>query len=793
MGNDHKTGKRNSSYDAMMNLDVKIKGDINVYVCGNINTFLNCKDGFNFTASRNYYALEQIFEKSFKTKEETIQLKGNKEIYFQYEFRKKEGNKKQYNAFLFLNKADKEFLDILFEHLYELDKKNENKNVVIFFGEEKDIIKCFENLNENSDETVPFLIIVDKSKYSDKLNYVNHIPDLDTIENILKEEKLKLSEDELSNLSIKALVNYINMKLFRIDMYYNQLGYNLNLINPMNEVNLKIRANVTIGLFGYSGCGKSSLINLIFDELVARTSTSSTDVTNKCSEYYLPIKETNREEIGQIRFLDCPGISENENYNIIEPEVKKKLKEYKKNMEQIDVALFFITNGNNREFTKSGLKLVNLLHEKKIKIIFVINGPTDDFNMKIKKQKLRNSIENKDILYEDCSNVIFTNFYQYLKGSSKKGIAKIFQKIIEEIRIKDEKFNVEDINISNYNEKLKQLSKYNRIFEEYGSMNAIKEKAKIKADLTVTGYSLLSLGSSALSLVVPLADCALTIGYQIAMVYNVLSIYELSFQDYDIVKIILSGGDTIELKQKIKSIKTGDKKDEINKKENKKVAKGTIREVIKDASNTAINAGKYGIERVATKEAGKMIAQKTVETVMTDTINAAGIKVAANSVKGVLVNSVEVTMEKTVEKIAIESTKELAEAGLKEGTKVMVDAAKNVMISMADDGGEQLIMMVGTKQSVKTITETVVLQQGGKTWLINLGKAVPFIGAALSAVMNTFSIAKLGKKLVDKFNDEFDNNQQRQVDLLKGRIKALLHVIEQMNYIINDENNEIKF
>ena len=479
MGNDNKTGKKHSYKDVKISFDVKIQGDINIYVCGNINTFLNCEDGFNFIASRNYYVLEQIFEKSFKKKEENIQLKNNDKVYFQYEYWKKEREKKKYNAFLFLNKADEEFLDILFDHLFDLDKKNQNKNVVLFFGEGDDIIKSFDKLYKKSKETVPFLIIVDKSGYSDKLNYVNHIPDLNTIENILKDEKQEFSENEMSTLSTKALVNFINMKLFRIDMYYNQLGYNLNLINPMNEINLKIKANVTIGLFGYSGCGKSTLINLIFDELVARTSTSSKDVTLNCSEFYLPIKETNKEDLGQIRFLDFCGISEEKNYSkIVKPMIVKKFEEYKKNMEQIDVGLFFISNGNNREFTKSGLKLINLLHEKKIKIIFVINGPTDEFNMDNKKQKLRNTIENKDILYEDFSNVIFTNFYQYLKGSSKNGISKIFKKIIEEIKIKDQNFNVEDININNYNDKLFQLSKCNRIFEEYGRMDAINKKPK---------------------------------------------------------------------------------------------------------------------------------------------------------------------------------------------------------------------------------------------------------------------------------------------------------------------------
>ena len=52
--------------DEMMNEDKNLSGDLNIYICGNINTFLNCEDGFNFIASRNYYVLEQIFDKNNK-------------------------------------------------------------------------------------------------------------------------------------------------------------------------------------------------------------------------------------------------------------------------------------------------------------------------------------------------------------------------------------------------------------------------------------------------------------------------------------------------------------------------------------------------------------------------------------------------------------------------------------------------------------------------------------------------------------------------------------------------------
>ena len=788
-----------------INDDVNIKGDINIYVCGNINTVLDYEDDFAYIDSRNYDVLEQIFEKMYTTKSGYIQLNKNDNIYYQYELRKKEKDNKLYNAFIFFNKADEEFFDTLFEHLFEIDKTNKNKNVVIFFGEDKNIIKSVDKLYNKSKETVPILIIVNNSKYDDKLKFINYIPDLDTIKNFMKEKIEKLPDNQVTDFCEKALISYINTKLLRIDMYYNQLGYNLNMINPMNETYLKIKVHVTVALVGSSGCGKSTLINLIFNELVSRTSASAKDVTTKCSEYYLPIEETDNENIGQIRFLDFPGITENSNYaEIVEPEIKKKLKEYKENMEQIDLALYFVPDGNIREFTESGIKLINLLHENNIKIIFVINGAMNDLKLDTKKQKLRNSIDNKEILKEDYSNVVNTDFIQTFKEAYKTGISKIFEKIIEEIKIKDKNFQVEDITIENYNMKLIELSKCNRTFENYSSIKALKEKAKFKANLAVAGYSALAFGSSALSLIVPVVDCALAIGYQVALVYSVFNIYELKPKDYNIINIVLSGGKTVEKKIKDnknkdpiqKDNKDDDKeddKDDDNKNENEnEVKKGIIKETIKDVTHGAKIAGQIGIQNIATKEASKVVVQKTVQTVVTDTIEAAAIATTKNTMEALVVNTVEQTVTQTVEKLAIESTKQLAESGLKEGTKIMVNVAKGAMISVAQEGSGQLIV-AGTKESVKTITETIIIEQGGKSWLINLGKAVPFIGAALSAVINTYSTAALGKRLVNKLDEEFENNQQRLVDLIKGRIYGLFNIIEQMKAIIQDEKNKINF
>ena len=775
--------------DEMMNEDKNLSGDLNIYICGNINTFLNCEDGFNFIASRNYYVLEQIFDKNNKAKSGNIQLQNGCEMYYQYELRQKIKDKKKYNAFLFFNKADEEFLDMLFDHLFEIDHKNGNKNAVIFFGEENEIIKSINKLEEKSAETVPFLIIINDSEYDDKLKYINYIPDLNKIKSILKEENEKATEDELSSLCEKGLINYINMKLFRIDMYYNQLGFNLNLINPMDETYLKIKVHITIGLLGYSGCGKSTLINLVFNQLVARTSASSVDVTKQCKEYYLPIKETDDEDVGQIRFIDFPGISEDKNYqNIVKPQLKKKLEEYKENMEQIDVALFFINNGNAREFNDTGLELVDLLKENNIKIIFVINGPINNAIKNAKKQKIRNQLGNKGVLDEDLKNVVYTNFFQNFKETEKAGISQIFENIIEAIQIKDQKFKVEEINVENYNEKLEHLSKCNRTFEHYSSMDSIKEKARLKANLSVAGYSALAFGSSAISLVIPVVDCALTIGYQVAMVYTIFNIYELKPKDYNIVNIIITGGCNIDKKEK----KIEKKKADEDKNENSEIIKGSVKEVLKDTSNGAIFAGQYGIKTVATKEAGKVVIEKTVQTVVTDTVEIAAIKSTANTMEALIVNTVEKTVTNSVEKLAIESSKQLVNTGLKEGTNIAVNVAKEALVGVVAEGGEE-VFLAGSKESIKTITETIIIKQGGKPWLINLGKAVPFIGAVLSAAMNTYSTAKLGKRLVDKFDEEFDDNQQRQVDLIKGIIYGIENVIEQMKLIIKSENETTKF
>ena len=148
----------------------------------------------------------------------------------------------------------------------------------------------------------------------------------------------------------------------------------------------------------------------------------------------------------------------------------------------------------------------------------------------------------------------------------------------------------------------------------------------------------------------------------------------------------------------------------------------------------------------------------------------------------------KVIVEKSVEQIAFQSgkelSKELAILGIEEGVKkVTTEITKEGIIIATKEGMEEVIIQ-GTKQTITQVTEQIAIKEGGKKGWIYLGKSIPFIGAGISAFMNTFSCAKLGYKLVNYCDDDFENNKERKVRMLRGRVLALENIIEQIRIII---------
>ena len=842
-----------------LNQDINIKGDLNIYICGDINN------------NENYNILTDIFNTENLSLNGYIKIKDINTRYL-YEYRKlihkiKTIDEKEvktiYNAFLFINNnVDESFSHILFHHFYEEDRHNRRNNVIINFGVDNIIQKKMNELINISRESIPFIIHINDyiQNYDEKLSYVNYIPSLDSIENNLRNDNPNLSHNNLNKGTMNEILKrYINLKLFRICAYYKEMGYNLNMINPLNEMNLRIKFHLTIALCGYSGCGKSTLLNLIFKELVSKAVSSSTDISTKCSEYYLPIQKINNKNnhIGQIRFLDFPGITKNDNYkNVVEKSIKEKIKEFKTNLEQIDIALFFISNGIGREFTNSGKELVNLLYNNKIRIIFIINGPINAFLLNEKKRKIKNVINNDNILDNNFDDLLSTNFYQYHENEGREGIREIFDKIIQKIQIKIPDYNAQKINIDNYNEQLNILKKKCRVFELFENINVMKKSAKIKATWCAVLYSSLACGSSCISLIVPFVDTVLAIGYQVAMIFNIFYIFDIDIDDYSIVNIYLSGGNDI---SKINNNNNNENNEQnIN---NNEVKDGNVREILGNTAKSAVFVGKKGIEAKAASELSKKIIEKEIEKIVINQVEVAGVKITQKGMEAIVKKGSEIIVENTVQQMAVvsgtEAAKEIVKQGLKEGAKQVTteiakeglkEGVKQVSTEIAKEGVKQVtteitkegikhfteeiakegvkqvtteiakeglkegakqvttevlketvkegaivvtkegfegIAIQGTKQTITQVTEQIVIKEGGKKGWIYLGKAVPFIGAGISCVMNTFSTGKLGYKLVNFCVNDFENNQMIKVNMLKGRVLALENVIQQIRMIQN--------
>ena len=710
------------------NKDISIKGDINLYICGKINPNTDgIEDIMNYT----------ILKKLFGEFVDNGKIRANNFMNNIYPYENRKLDKKlknsqikgkNYNAFLFFNEVNEMFSKILIEeHLYEMDRKNKNNNIIIYFGENEYIKEAIERLSKKSEEMLPFLIIVkNTSIYSEELKYINYIPNLESIKNLLKSENQSYNDDQIKTICEKALFKFIITKIFRMDMYYNQLGYNLNMLNPLNEINSKIKIHLTIGLVGYIGCGKSTLINLLFNQLVSRASSSSNEVTTKCSEYYLPINIDSDNE-GQIRFLDFPGIKNDDNYyNIIEPEIKRKINEYQNNKEQIDLVLFYIPY-SFRNLNKTCLELINLLNSKKIKFLFIINGPSTSFSLEVIKYNLRKKINNNEILNNDFSNLINTNYYQNYNDKDKTGISLIIENIIDIIKIKDKNFRIKDITVDNYTQKLNELKKLTRLFELYEDMSELRDSIRAKSNWIVAGFSALSFGASALFFA---ASRYPSFRFQESMINSIFSLYQLDPSKYKIFDIISSGGDIIELK------------DEYNPK----------------------NEKKYNDNNNIEKE----ITHNKI------------IKSSLNTQKESEENESILTTSASIKKLESESSKELIEQEIEEERKIAIKATKDAIIAASKEYTDSTLKLGIINYSILFMDIIYGKPNSG-----NFLEFLPFV----STFVNTYSTAIIGQKLVTKLDEEFENSKQRMVDILKGKVLGMDNIIDQLNNLIKINKN----
>ena len=98
--------------------------------------------------------------------------------------------------------------------------------------------------------------------------------------------------------------------LWEKNLYFNQMkikpssNFNANLF----RFNVEPTNSIKILLTGFARCGKSTIINLIFDKLISRESLSTQSVTKNSIEY--SYRKQNDETDSGIIMIDTPGIME---------------------------------------------------------------------------------------------------------------------------------------------------------------------------------------------------------------------------------------------------------------------------------------------------------------------------------------------------------------------------------------------------------------------------------------------------------------------------------------------------
>ena len=290
----------------------------------------------------------------------------------------------------------------------------------------------------------------------------------------------------------------------------------------------------------------------------------------------------------------------------------------------------------------------------------------------------------------------------------------------------------------------------------------MQASTKRKAIISVTCFSLFTLATSGISILVPVVDSGMAIVYQFAMTYNIFYIYNINPHNYNISRIFLSEGKNISSK-----------------------VLDSVKIIVDKGTKIAKEAIKKEIIKQGTKEVSKEVAKEVTKEVVVETTKQVAKETTKEVAKDILKETTRQAIQQSVKELskeAIEETsKECVKLGLKETTKQVI--TKGAIIA-SQEGTEEMIE-IGAKETIKQTSEKIILKEGSKAWLVNLGKAIPFIGAGVSGIINTISTSKLGYNLINYFDNKL-NSPENRVILLKGKILGLKNIISQVEKIIKE-------
>ena len=294
-------------------------------------------------------------------------------------------------------------------------------------------------------------------KQEDLISYVNI--------NQINDQNLNMNINEISNQNINIIpINNLNFSPNMIIEQQNNNNKNLinnndnKIINLTEEEKLKCKENGFI-LIGKTGVGKSSLLNILVGENVAKVGYSTKSETKLSTSFYF-IEKKDDENIFYLSIIDTPGLYDTQGKEADDNQKKEIIKLISEEKIKIK-GLLFLTNFQNERFDSS---------EQDSLVQYNAIFPLEEF-------------WNRIIL-------IFTHYYGDPDGDLKEDIreradkilSEIINKIMEKVKnvskpIKFENMNKKYINI--YSKAKNEKQKKNNLLIRNDIVNNLIEFTKL--------------------------------------------------------------------------------------------------------------------------------------------------------------------------------------------------------------------------------------------------------------------------------------------------------------------------